>query len=203
VIYEICQRRQRRKEMKNLFIFVIVVALISLACGSTAAIPTQVVQPTYTAVPLADLDFGPILIQPGDLPAGYSGGQIISTPPAMFKGIPQPVDQIWQEFEQDSHLAGGVAVFVYDTSTASANAYNFELGTMETISPSPVQNLGEQARIAITDVTISGGDIHGVDLVFIRCNTVVYIRLTGSTNPDDVIPYAQHLDGRLSEIVCP
>ena len=162
------------------FVFLLV------SCKSAPSINTP------TQLPLADLDLEAILIQPGDLPMGYAGGQVQDFLPGMFEDIPQPVNQIYQQFDltYGSGSGGGVAVIVYDSATASIEAYNTLLSEMGgTAQEKEIENLGEKAHIL------------GWNLLFLRCNTVVHFRIVGS-NYDEYISYAHRMDERLNPLVC-
>jgi len=145
---------------------------------------------TQTPIPLADLDLESILIQPGDLPLGYSGGQVQDFLPGMFDDIPRPVHQIYQQFEDKNGSVGGVSVIVYDSAAPSIEAYDtLLLGMGGKGQAKAVESLGNQAHIS------------GWNLLFLRCNTITYFRLVGM-NYDEYMSYAQRLDERLSPLVC-
>ena len=208
------------KPVYYLALFTILLASCSSAPSGnavqTAIAQTQAVLPTNTSVPIptgtptpipptmipiADLDLSSILVQPNDLPAGYSEAQIRSTAPAMFNDIPESKNQIYQQFEHDGDAAGGVGVFIYDNQLDADNAYNTILDGMGDGTES-VSNIGVRARMALMDMTLSGMNIQNSELLFYRCNTVVHIRMTDSSNPDYVISFAQRLDERLTPLVC-
>jgi len=171
--------------MKRVSWYIIFVFLL-VSCKSTPSINTP------TQLPLAELDLKTILIQPGDLPMGYAGGQVQDFLPGMFEDIPQPVNQIYQQFDltYGSGSGGGVAVMVYDSVAASKEAYDTILSEMGgTAQEKEIENLGERAHIA------------GWNLLFLRCNTVVHFRMVGS-NYDEYISYAQRMDERLIPLVC-
>jgi hypothetical protein len=161
------------------------------------AIPTPL---PPTPIPLADLDIASILVQPGDLPAGYSGTQVRSDPSAMFEGIHQPVNQIYQQFECNNGSAGGIAFFVYDKQLNADNAYNLILGGMGETTES-VPNIGVRARILSMDLSAIGG-AENLELLFFRRNTVIHIRMSDTTNKDYITSYAQKLDERFTPLVC-
>lgn len=209
--------------MKTIYHFIFIAILLT-SCSSTpsgdavqtAIAQTQIAQPTTTLVPiptdtptpipptpipLADLDLSSILVQSGDLPSGYSGAQIRNTPPAMFKDIPEPMNQVYQQFEHNNDSAGGVGIFIYDNQLDADNAYNIILDGMGDSTES-ISNIGVRARMMTMDYSMMPGGIKAMDLVSFRCNTVVSIRITDSDNPDYIISYAQRLDERLTPLVC-
>jgi hypothetical protein len=188
-------------------ICLVIFTVLLISCGS-AADATEASQPSPlpstptpkpTLVPLSDLDLEPVLVFLGDLPAGYDPAQVRSSLPGMFDGIPQPINQIYQQFEHENDSAGGTAIIVYDAQQAANMAYTYILDGMT--DSEDVQTIGEQGRLAILDLTSMGG-IVSTELLFLRCNTVVHIRMTGTSNPDYVTSYAQRLDERLTGLVC-
>lgn len=167
--------------------YLVLIALLLASCS------TERSSNNPTRAPLADLDLEAVLIKPGDLPMGYVGGQVQDSLPAMFNNIPQPVNQIYQQFDQNNSAGsgGGVSVIVYDSVDASTEAYETILSDMgSNVQEKGVENLGEKA------------DISGWNLLFLRCNTIVHIRMVGSNN-DQYISYAQKLDKRLAPLICP
>jgi hypothetical protein len=207
--------------------FLFLVAVLLASCSSapsgdavqTAIAQTQIAQPTNTLVPiptntptpeptstptpipLSELDLEPILVMPGDLPAGYSAAQVSSDPPAMFNDVPQPVNQIYQQFEQDNESAGGVAILVYDNQSDVDTAYNNLLEGMGETSKS-VSGVGDRASAVSFDYSAVLAGAKGMDLLVSLCNTIIHTRITGSDNIDYLISYAQRLDERLTPLVC-
>lgn len=206
--------------MKQIYVLVFLSILIT-SCSSvpsghpvlTAIAQTQIAQPTNTFVfvlpgkqtplpptpiPFADLDLEAILIQPGDLLLGIIGGQIQNGLPVMFDDIPQPVNQIYQQFSNINKENGAVAVLVYDTSTVANDVYNtIEENWGDQSSVVPV--IGDKSNI---NFYIEEG-LTCLDLLFMRCNTVGFIRLRNLSDSDYIISYAQSLDERLTPLVCP
>lgn len=190
------------KSLYNLVLFAFLLASCSIAPAATPIVQpsTALPMPEPTGTPiqvlLADLDLGPVLIQPGDLPAGYSGAQIRDSLPGMLdvsaEPLPQPINQVYQEFERNGSASGGVAVMIYDTLAKALVSYDLIVkwpmgGRGQT---SEMDNLGEQARSS------------GTDWLLQRCSTLVYIRMTGTAGYEGRLAYAQKLDERLTELVC-
>jgi hypothetical protein len=179
-------------------IYLIFIVILLVACSSASpdatTPPTSTFTPEPTApptqVPLSELDLSSILIQPGDLSAGITGAQVRDMLPAMFDYIATPtVNQIYQEFEQDSTQKGGVAVMVYDNAADAKETFDMILmGMGGKAKTDEVQDLGDQARIG------------GYDLLFQRCKTVIHFRMFA--NADARITYAQRLDERLTPFAC-
>lgn len=64
--------------MKKLFVTIVVLFILA-GCSSLTSQSTPTPTATPTPIPLSDIDLEPILIQSGDLPAGYSGSQVKSS----------------------------------------------------------------------------------------------------------------------------
>jgi hypothetical protein len=167
--------------------WLVLIALLLVSCRTSRSTTTP------TQVPLADLELEAILINPGDLPMGYVAGQVQDSLPGMFDGIPQPVNQIYQQIDQNntSGSGGGVSVIVYDSAADSTEAYDtILLGMGSSGQNTAIENLGEKANKS------------GWILLFLRCYTIVYFRMVG-TNYDQYLSYGQKLDKRLIPLVCP
>ena len=170
--------------------------------------PTQM--PTQTPVPLADLNFEQIMIQEGDLPAGYSGAQIRDRVPEMFDSLPEPQNEAYQQIAHKDEAAGGVSIILYDSHEDLKAAYNeivdgmkFEEDSesidVETIA---LDEVGEQATACSVETSVLGQTFESLDLVFLRCQAIAHIRMTDTTNLDYGLSYAQRLDERLQPMVC-
>ena len=169
---------------------------IAQPTNTLVLIPTAMLEPTLTPAPtqimLADLDLESILIQPGDLPAGYTGAQISKSLGDVFKGVPQSINQASQQFEQNDRYAGGVGVAIFSKQTDPNDVYEI-VGWSDGKS---VPNLGEKSEVEIDTY------LDVVNLKFIRCSAVVNIQFYNTTDFVSVIAYAQRLDERLTPLVC-
>lgn len=173
-------------------------------------VPTATPSPTPTPIPLSEIDLEPILILPGDLPAGFSGAQIRDVLPEMFATLPDSDNQIYQQFERNGRAAGGVAVMLYESSDDIDGAYSLLLeGFGEpsneagiTVERQAVPDVGEQAETVTIEGTLLGVTLDSVDLAFIRCSAVVHIRLVGTALLAEASSYARRLDERLAGLVC-
>ncbi len=164
------------------------------ATKASTATPTPV--PTATQIPLADIDLESLLIQSGDLPAGYSGGQVRSGAPAMFDELPPAIADISQQFEHNGGPAGGVTIFLYSTVALVRSGYQAILAGFGDDTVARV-TVGEQARMVET-----GFGFDGADIVFTRCAAVVHVRMTDGADAASVTAYAERLDDRLQPVVC-
>lgn len=156
--------------------------------------PTATITVTATRVPLGALDIEPLLVQDGDLPAGYVAGQVSSDYPPMFYGIPRPDRTVSRELGLNGRGAGLVTVLLYERPDQLEAAYQFLLGGFGP-NAEAVLETGERAQA----VDSSG---NWVDLVFVRCRAVVHIRLTQRADVPVARDYAQRLDARLQPLIC-
>jgi len=136
-----------------------------------------------------------LLVQPGDLPAGLSGGQVRETAPAMFKSLPIAQTTIYQQLARHGSAIGGVAVFVYNSGPKLDIAYAEIVRGMDS---NPAPGIGERAQIATTQI----GE-PSFDLVSARCGYVFHIRISGAGVEDNITSYAKRLDKRLASALCP
>jgi hypothetical protein len=162
--------------------------------------PTPLPIPTATPIPLSDLQLEPLLIQPGDLPAGYQGAQVRDTAPQMFTGIPTAESIIFVQFEKSGDAAGFVVVFLYDDKTNIDRAYQFTVDSLGDSANSV--EVGEKAMMVTFSDIVAGVHMELADLTFFRCNAVILIRMTKDINRDSIVAYAKRLDSRLKPVVC-
>jgi len=202
--------------MKKALICSVFLLIIITACSSDSTHnPTQIPEPTYTQVltntqeptstptkiPLSDIQLEDILIEDGDLPAGYSGAQIRDTAPEMFDNLPESENTINQQLAKGGEQKGGVTIFLYDSQKDLDSAFfKIKTGFSE---EEQLEEVGENGFIAYFSQDILGIKIQYGDLLFVRCNAVVHIRMTELSSEDSLIAYAKRLDKRLSELVCP
>jgi hypothetical protein len=182
-----------------------------------AALPTVTLFPTAsielspTPLPLMDIDLSDVIIISGDLPSGYSSGQIRTEPPEMFKNVNKFENVINQQFEQNGKHAGGTTIFLIEDMKDLEEAYkniSSEFGEeMKTENISAEINyldmIGEQAKYSIVKTSLLGIKTENIDLVFTRCQSVTHIRMSNTSDLENVISYAKRLEKRLSEIICP
>lgn len=190
-------------------VMVFVLAIIVAACGQTtpsaasietAIAQTQVAMPTFTLVPLSEMNLEEILLEDGDLPIGFAGTQIGYTTTDITKHVPSADYFVKQEFSYNNSMGGGVEVLLYEDMGKTTNAYQSILDNM-IMSNAEDAGIGEKsvassyAELAILNIEIA-------DLAFIHCHAVVHIQFIGSANKDDIVAYGQRLDRRLQPLVC-
>lgn len=153
------------------------------------------------AVPLSEIQLEPLLVQPGDLPAGFSGAQVKSVAPEMFKNFPSPQRAIDQRFEHEGETGGGVVVLLYEQQADRDRAYAMLVDGISD-DAQPVADLGEQSIAHGMELEAAGMNIKSTDLGFVRCQAIVHVRLTDTSNVAEAAEYAKRLDKRLSPLVC-
>jgi len=164
--------------------------------------------PTPTPIPLSELRLEPLLIQPGDLPAGFSGAQVKDVAPSLFDDLPTAENTIDQRFERGGDTAGGVTVFLYDSTSEIEEAYALimsieaDSSIMGGMNVQAVAGVGEQAIVSVLSLSVWGFTLESSDLAFIRCNAVVHIGMVGVVDIDTIKAYAKRLDSRLEPVVC-
>ena len=170
-------------------------AIQTAIAQTQAAIPTAI--STSTPIALKDIKLDALLVQPGDLPAGITTAQIRSTAPAMFSGLPVADQTVFQQFSQAGNISGGATVFLYSDATKRQNAYaQIHDGMGPAGLNSTVQNVGEKSNeIHMTLIQDE------YEILFLRCTAVVHIRMFIDDNAS-IEAYAQHLDQRLTPVVC-
>jgi len=202
--------------MKKAVVYFVFLSIIISACSIESRQDfTQIPEPTFTQeptntqeptstptrIPLSDIELEEILIKEGDLPAGYSGAQIRDTAPEMFNDLPRSQNTIYQQLAKGGDQKGGVTIFLYDSQDDLDSAFfKIKTGFSE---EKQLEEVGEEGLITYFSQEILGIKIQFGDLLFVRCNAVVHIRMTDLSSENSLITYAKRLDKRLSELVCP
>jgi len=156
---------------------------------------------------LAEIDLESILIQTGDLPAGYSGAQIREQAPEMFSKLPRGEVSVYQQLAKHGDSAGGITVFLYSQSEQVSKAYSLIVsgfGTSEDNSlltkvTRSLPDIGEECTA--TSMKAKQPYVQDAcDLAFVRSSAVVHIRMSNATE-DDIASYAKRLDKRLKNLL--
>ena len=165
--------------------------------------PSPTIQSTMqpTKVALKDLDLEPLLIQSGDLPAGFSGAQVKNEAPEMFNKTPKPVYVINQRFAYHEETGGGITVLVYDHLADATEAFQGVRKGMTTDAV-PLNDVGEEAFVVAMALTAGDKKIKSTDGLFQRCHAIVHVRFSDISDSDVVEAYLKRLDKRLQPMVC-
>ncbi|MCX6120979.1 MAG: hypothetical protein NTX44_05125 [Ignavibacteriales bacterium] len=150
-----------------------------------------------------------LLIQPGDLPVGFAGGQIRDEVPAMFSELPKPEVSIYQQLAFKGEIAGGIALFICSDNDTAKKSFSIivsgfgqsEEDDLYKRSVESVKTIGEQCAQVISHALTP--ELLGVplndngDLAFVRKSIVVHIRMVGTSDSIDLQTYAKRLDQRI------
>jgi hypothetical protein len=176
-------------------------------------VPTVTPVPTATPIPLADIDLVPLLVQPGDLPAGVTTGQVVRDGEAYFiKGAPNWEQKLFLEFGAQSQSAGGVVIWLLDAVADREDAYTkvadwFEEdaqaveGEWDSVvaNPPPVSaaNVLSSLGLMVGDAPLLG------EMAFEACQAVVYVQLPYDREIlDPIVTYSGNLLARLQPQIC-
>jgi hypothetical protein len=165
--------------------------------------PTAPPLPTIGPVPLTIEGLSPLLIQPGDLPEGWTGDTLFDEPPVDYVG-PAPVLVLNQGLlaPGDRFSSGGVIVYILETAEDAQQVFKArtDLITRNVDKDVVYQRppIGEQALLAP-----GKGQVFILNqLVSVRCNAVIEILLGTSDQVDMTINYARNIDSRITASVC-
>jgi hypothetical protein len=149
---------------------------------------------------LAEIDLEPVLITKGDLPAGTVGAQVREDPPKMFEKIEGADNAIYQQFQRDDKVAGGVTVFLFSSDAKLKKA----LGVLKTGAKElkPIKGIGDSAMGVYRKDSIPGlGSIQFSEMVFTSGPALVHIRMSDVSGLEESTAYAKRLDKRLKKLL--
>jgi hypothetical protein len=131
-----------------------------------------------------------------DLPDDLRGAEIaFITMGNIFENAPVPDVATTHFFTRGGPAAGFSIVTLYQDKA------NAELALDAIADPeyyTSIPDIGEEAMIYFGDATYPI-----VDLAFIRCHSVAYVRLTYTYKAETISSYAQILDTELQKVACP
>lgn len=187
------------------------------------ALPTQTETPfptntpttsptiTPTLIQISELNLESFLILPGDLPAGYEGGQIHNITNEQYNWVSNHGDyNIYQQIAKYNLQSGGVSVLVYESLEQVEIAYEELINGLGTNGINEYgdtrigeyQGLGEKATFSTNELVFNGVPINNVNLVFVRCHAVIEVGFLDTLDISSLSGYAQRLDQRLVPLVC-
>ena len=166
-----------------------------------------------------------ILIQPGDLPLGYYGGQIYHpTGSKDFWQLSSNDYIINQTFRLNQKPRGEITIVVYkkddqakivyssheqlineDYSVTLQNDKDYGEDYQVDLEKTIIEEIewgGEDAIIYSFKAKISGVVFEDVIFLFHRCNALVEINFTDTSSHKEIIEYAKKIDSRLQERIC-
>ncbi|MDP2885865.1 MAG: hypothetical protein Q8P51_12685 [Ignavibacteria bacterium] len=154
-----------------------------------------------------------LLIQSGDLPAGFTGGQVREQAPGMFSELPKPNFSIYQQLVLRGEQAGGVTLLVYPDSVKAREAFQ---GIVSGFAPTEDQSLYKQSIGTVDNIGESCTQCLGLaqseellgmplkdmgDIVSIRKAIISHVRMTGTADPQDLQSYLRRLDRRIAQYI--
>lgn len=191
--------------MKHVHVLITFAVLVACSAGAsesdieqtvtarlTAEAPTLTLEPTK--IPLFDLDLGPLLLQPGDLPSEFEAQQIKDTPPRGFDDLPTPAQLVSVGFRNGAYASDGVTIWLYEDQGDLDAAYEAVSGTLDNARD---MEIGERAVMAQREVT----GVISRRLVFTRCAALVYVDIFSPLREDIASTYARRVDGRLEDLL--
>lgn len=157
---------------------------------------------THLRWQLAKVDVSPILIQEGDLPSGFTAGNIKEIEPDYFQWDQAKKQEI---LASDGTTIGTVSAFLFASDDDQSEMYSMyrQVESREGIIPYEVSGIGD-CETCKPIFSISGCDIR---VVFTRCTAVGVIELDAGCsqreyNFDDLVTHAKRLDESLKSIAC-
>ena len=154
-----------------------------------------------------------LLIQPGDLPAGFTAGQVREQAPGMFSELPRPQICIYQQLVLGDTQAGGVTLLVYSDLVQAKKSFE---GIVSGFALDDDQSLYKQSCDAIDGIGESctqflgraqSAELLGMplkdmgDITSIRDVIVSHVRMVGTADPKDLQSYLRRLDRRISQYI--
>lgn len=181
--------------------------------SATVAVPTEAATVAPSAVPvviaaepvpLTIEGLTPLLIQNGDLPAGWTGAEVYDESPVDYDG-PAPVVVVNQGLlatPTDRVPSGRVVLWVFASADEARAAFN----SRSVLVQSAVDADADRQSPSIGDeaLLIPGhGDVFITNqLVFIRCRAVVEIDQGLAAEVDQIITFANRIDQRIRSSAC-
>ena len=193
--------------MKKYLFAVVTIMIVGIlsACASSSQNPLVEEQVKTDEASPTDLpafpDLASVLIQEGDLPAGYSAGTTDHKFPTYYAKlfIPEADYVIRQQIKRDSVSGGQVIVFEYTAAGLATLAFDSITDDMKRVRP--LEGVGEKGMLETPSDDQSGSQEY-VGIVFVQCHALVHISILGTNDEQSVIAYAEGLSQRLEPLVC-
>jgi hypothetical protein len=181
--------------MKRMMLFI---TLLVFLCGCiTIEIPTKEPLTTPTPISIYDIDLYDFLITNDDL-----GPDAIATKTKkdfIFQYIEAPLDMIYQQWEDDENIRGGISIYLYESPLDVKNTFNHMVASEPNYegTTSTEVEVGEKAYV----ITYPANDTTTVDLIFYRCFFQVNLHyLSGSI--DEVVRLGKIVDQKIIDKMC-
>jgi hypothetical protein len=175
--------------------------------------------PTSTLIPFSSLQLDNLIVQPNDLPSGFSGSQISNQSLVLTDNSSTADYYIQQELTYDNQNLGEIQIWVYEDQSQVAFWNDQKVRQLNDLCaptdqlPSlclngviKVPNVGEGANMIqyiSLNPLIGMPDIGNTyTLMFFRCHALISIQMQGHNLDDNIVAYANRLDGRLKSSIC-
>jgi hypothetical protein len=181
-----------KKFFNKSYLFIIMLLLTSCAMGS---------------VDLSEIDLDAIVYEHDDLSELYNLQDIRGGTPARFEDCPSFQKAIFKQFEINYEgnpiHAGDVSIMLYSSERKLDKAYETILQgmTLDSEQGFELKAINEYGDKAMISKWPSFYD--QTSTIFVRCYAIVQIRLLFTEDFDNIIGYAEDLDERLQNLVCP
>jgi hypothetical protein len=193
--------------LKNIILSIVLIFTLSNCSPSPESIQKAMTQTLAAAIPtqlpLSELNLESLLIQDGDLPLGYSGGDVYSVPSGAFNWLS---DKGIKNFKQDiiygGNPVGNVTVFLYDDISLVGSTFTQMVDSMGYYKSQNLIEVGEKSNYMTASRDVLGVKVEVMQLVFLRCQAVINILITNSSDTDNLANYGSELDKRLTKLVC-
>ncbi|MBN1954451.1 MAG: hypothetical protein JW900_05295 [Anaerolineae bacterium] len=184
--------------------FCLAFGLADQAIREVGLLPTRTPRPPATATPTAGevapptsdaslfAALEPLLVLPGDLPAGLDGAQVRDFAPPGLDDLPAAEVVIHRQFARGQEVAGGVTVFLFGAAATAEAGYDQVAACLEG-QTALIADLGRSALSAETS--------SAVEVLFSHCAALVHVRMEG-VDLDSALVYARRLDERLIGWAC-
>ncbi len=155
-----------------------------------------------TIHPCYGFDAAKDLFVEGDLHAAWEAKPFEKSD-EFLSGVPEPKHKNHLQMVRADKPRGQMLALVYETPKAAAAAYDELIREVGGLAKSkPADGLGDQSR-CFTHVIPGSSFPKSADIVlgsvlFLRANTVVFIKLSGM-NADEAVMLAKKVDGRIKQ----
>ena len=204
------------KEFRVFSIALMTILLFLLSsCISLTETSTEV--PTFTGTPinLGNISLDEIVYVDGDLPSTYDIGQtIILIPNDLKTSVPNPENFIMKKFP-DSNFKNDIStinILLYSSPGDIEKAYEYfdqQVTSVKDSSIVSIDPIGDKSKLTYAygvgmDSNLNFVNYQKAQLVFQKCNAIVYIQLySGTASKEEITNYAARVEKRIIKAICP
>lgn len=193
---------------------VLAIVLLVVQCLAGCSAPTA----TPTPATLAEIDLRSVLTQVGELPGDLSPCRFQRAfGPWWSDFLPDPENFTFYDLSRSGSVAGEGALLLYESGEEIDAAYSYVVGTFEQVQGEAqdgggiqatietISDLGDRARAEVVRATFSRFGVSynvRVQLVFVSCSALAYVRLDNPADLGLAVAYAGQLEDILAPLVC-